>query len=140
MPSKKSKHRPLKWVSKENLVLLTHILLLLVLVALFRAGHHIFFLLFPLTVKWLREIIPLWSVMISALIGFSCVTFLIHKNDLFAKDYIIGLTGIVLSINVLSIGYQRYPSVFIFTLFAVIFINWFVMKMRLRMKKRRTGS
>ena len=97
------------------------------------------FLLFP-SVKWLPEVIPLWSVIISALIGFSCVTFLIHKNDLFTKDYIIGLTGIILSINVLSIGYQRYPSVFIFTLFGVIFINWGLMKMRLRMKKKRTRA
>jgi cytochrome bd-type quinol oxidase subunit 2 len=134
MPSKKNKHRLVKWVSKENLVILVG-LLLLGSIVLLRIGQHILS-----QSKLLTEIIPLWLVLLSAVIGCVSITFLIQKKNLLTRDIIIGSIGIVFSLYGLSIGYRRFPSVFIFTLFAVIFVNLGLIKMRLRMKKRRTAG
>lgn len=118
--------------SKASILTFAYALLLLGSLVVLRIGVHILS-----RAKWLTEIIPLWLVILSAVIGVTSVTFLIQKKKLITKDIIAGSTGIVISLYGLSIGYQRFPSVFILTLFAVIFINWGLIKIRLQMKKRR---
>ena len=115
-----------KIASKDRIIIVASILLLTLLVLL-RVGYHI-----VIQSKRLSEITPLWLVLIGAVIGFCSITLLIHKKNLLIKDYIMGVTGGVFSFYIISIGYRRFPSVFLITLFATIFINMTLIKIRMK--------
>ena len=89
--------------------------------------------------KWLSEVMPLWLVILGAVIGLVTSIFLIHAKDLFTKDIIISATGILFSLIVLRISYQRFPIISYITVLAVILVNWSLMKIRLKMKKKSGG-
>ena len=120
-----------KLISTEVLKTFVYALLLLGSIVLLRLGLYI-----VSRSKWLTEVIPLWLVILSALIGFVSVTLLIQKKILSRRDIIIGCTGIVFSLYGLSIGYRQYSSIFFITLFAILCINLGLIILRMKRIKR----